>query len=91
MEKIKNQNEQNNENGFLADILPKKAWLSLKEACEAKGICYKTACNRTYLQPNNGKSDGNIGGRNKRWRRDTVLNWLLQTDEDLQNGGSYDS
>ena len=79
------------ETDLFEEVLPKKAWLSLREACDAKGICYKTVCNRTSLQPNGGKSDGNIGGRTKKFRRDTVLNWLLLTDEDLLNGGSDES
>src|SRR5271157_3870012 len=47
--------------------LPQRAFFTLKEACDYKNLNYKTACNRTGLQPNSGKEDGKVGGR-KVWR-----------------------
>ncbi|MCE5256038.1 MAG: hypothetical protein LLF89_04240 [Spirochaetaceae bacterium] len=38
-------------------FLPPKQWFSLKEACDLKGLNYKTACNRPYLQPNHGEAE----------------------------------
>jgi len=40
------------------DLVPAKAWFTLKESCTIKGLNYKTACNRTVLQPNKGVPDG---------------------------------
>jgi hypothetical protein len=60
--------------------IPQKAFFSLKEACAIKGINYKTACNRTILQPNKGKPDGHIGGK-KAFSYSTIVNWLSLTDE----------
>ena len=63
----------------LEAIMPKKAWFSLKEACNLKGICYKTALNHPELKP---VSDGRIGGR-KAFSRKTVLEWLSLSDEKI--------
>lgn len=66
-----------------------KEWFDLREACELKGLNYKTSCNRTMLQPNKGESDGNIGGR-KKWRKQTIINWLSLCDEEiLMNSEGY--
>jgi hypothetical protein len=59
-----------------------KYWLTLKEACELKGICYKTTLNRPELKPNHGKEDGIIGGR-KMYTRQTVMEWVEKTDDQL--------
>jgi hypothetical protein len=64
------------------DFLPQKAWFSLKEACELKGLNYKTALNKKELQP---PMDGHIGGR-KLYKRSTIVQWLMLTDEDIQSG-----
>ena len=63
-------------------ISPQKKWWNLKEACEVKGLCYKTASNRPRLQPCAGVEDGRIGGR-KVWKIDTIEKWFEQTDHDL--------
>ena len=74
-------------------LVPLKAWFSLKEACELKGICYKTVCNKTYLQPNRGKADGSLGGA-KKFKRSTIVEWLGLSDEDIarsrDEGGQLD-
>ncbi len=65
----------------LLESVPNQMFFNLKECCQLKGINYKTICNKTYLQPNKGKGV-KIGGR-KCFRKDVVLNWLLQTDSML--------
>lgn len=65
-------------------IIPNKYWFNLKEACALKGLNYKTAGNRRRFQPNRGIEDGKVGGR-KVWRRDTIIKWLGQTDDELMN------
>ena len=64
------------------DFIPKKAWFTLKEACSLKGLNYKTACNRTILQPNKGVPDGRVGGR-KVFKRETILHWINLTDAEI--------
>jgi hypothetical protein len=64
------------------DFLPPKAWFTLKEACDLKGLNYRTALNKKELQPPN---DNHIGGR-KMYRRSTILQWILLTDEDIKAG-----
>ena len=63
--------------------LPMKRWYTLKEACEAKGLAYKTACNRVSLQPHGGVTEGRIGGR-KCWRYETIRDWVDQADGDIE-------
>lgn len=70
-------------------IVPLKAWFNLREACELKGISYKTACNKTYLQPNRGISEGSVGGR-KVFTRKTIINWLPKTDSDIRSDIDYE-
>lgn len=64
-------------------FIPPKQWFSLDEACFLKGLNYKTACNRIYLQPNGGKPDAKVGGR-KKFSRSTVLQWLVLSDDELK-------
>ena len=66
----------------LYSFLPDKAFFSLKEVCSLKGLNYKSACNKPYLQPNRGKADGRIGGK-KSFNRQTVVQWLFMTDEEI--------
>jgi len=66
-------------------ILPNKYWYTLSDCCRAKGINYKTACNKTILQPLQGKIEAKIGGR-KCYSRNTVLEWLTQTDAEILGG-----
>lgn len=70
----------------LDNLLPKKAWFTLREVCEFKNIGYKHICNKKFLQPNGGIPDGTIGGK-KQWVRETVLDWVLKTDKELQIDG----
>lgn len=77
---------ESNINKELEDILPKKAWISLAEACAAKGLCLKTAYNRRSLQPLHGEGYSKIGGR-KMWQRSVIRAWVLQTDKDLDAEG----
>ena len=65
-------------------VIPNKFWFNLKEACELKGLNYKTAGNNRRFQPNGGVRDGKVGGRNV-WKRDTIIKWLEQTDDKLMN------
>jgi hypothetical protein len=67
----------------LDNLMPKKIWFTLKEACELKNLNYKTSCNKKYLQPKRGEPDGKIGGR-KVWSRKTILDWILQLDNELE-------
>lgn len=72
--------EENNEFS-----IPNKRWFTLGEACDLKNITYKTAVNKTYLQPRNGKAESRIGGR-KMWRHETIRDWLELSDEELKEG-----
>ena len=64
-------------------LIPNKKWFRLKECCELKGINYRTACNKTYLQPNSGKNENILAG-NKVFSRETLLEWLEKTDDDYE-------
>lgn len=64
-------------------MVPNQLYFSLKEACELKGLNYKTANNRRLLQPNNGKECIKVGGIRK-FTRTVVLPWLLQSDAELE-------
>ncbi len=76
---------ENNQNlgKSLDELVPNKIWFTLKEACELKNLNYKTSCNRTWLQPRKGQADRTIGGK-KVWARSTILEWVVQTDEDIK-------
>ncbi len=63
-------------------FVPNHYWFNLKECCSLKGLCYKTACNRKWLQPNAGVADGTVGGR-KVWSYNTVADWLTKSDSEL--------
>lgn len=65
---------------------PPKEWWNLKESCRRKGLNYKTACNKKYLQPNNGIPDAYVGGR-KVWHRTTIEVWIKKTDEEMLKKG----
>lgn len=62
--------------------IPNKKWFRLKECCELKGINYRTARNKTSLQPNGGKNEKIVAG-NKVFSRETLLEWLEKTDYDI--------
>ena len=68
----------NNSENEILSFLPNKVFFTLKECCDLKGINYKTVCNKTRLQPNQGRGDI-VCGR-KMFRRDIVKSWLLKTD-----------
>ena len=61
-------------------IDPQQQWFDLKNACRLKGVNYNTVVSKPKLQPNRGEEDGIIAGR-RRWRRETILEWINQTDE----------
>jgi hypothetical protein len=63
----------------LESIVPRKAWFALKEACQLKGLNYKTAMNKPRLKP---VSDGHIGGK-LAYSRETLLKWLALSDENM--------
>ena len=64
-------------------IVPNKKWFNLKECCELKGVNYKTVGNKPYLKPNRGKGESIVGGRDV-FSRATVIEWLEQSDSELQ-------
>jgi len=68
---------------YLLAGVPAKAWFTLSEAANLKGLNRKTAYNRRWLQPNGGVPDAMIGGRHM-WSRDTVLQWVPKTDAELE-------
>ena len=68
-----------------AKVTPNQEWFDLKTACQLKGITYNTVVSDRRYQPNFGKPDAIICGR-RRWRRQTILDWLHVTDEDLPKG-----
>lgn len=63
--------------------LPLKYWLTLKEACAMKGLNYKTALNRPEFRPNKGVAEGIVGGRQV-FRRETVMEWINKTDNEIE-------
>jgi hypothetical protein len=63
-------------------VAPRQEWYDLREVAALKGVPYGTITARPWLKPGGGKPDGVIGGR-CRWRHDTVMRWLVETDEDL--------
>lgn len=63
-------------------LKPKKEWYDLREASEIKGIPYGTLTARPWLKPNKGKPDGEVGGK-ARWRHSTIMAWITQTDEEM--------
>jgi len=69
----------------IKENIPIKEWFTLKECSLYKGIHYKTFCNRVVLQPNQGIADGYIGGR-KCFRRETLIHWITQTDDEILGG-----
>jgi len=67
-------------------LLPNKMWFSLKEACDLKGLNYKTSCNRKSLQPNHGQPENIVGGR-KVFSRETLIRWMVMSDRELESTG----
>lgn len=66
------------------ELVPKKVYFSLKEICDLKSLNYKSACSyKEALQPNRGVPDALISGR-KMFNRETVLEWLMKSDDELK-------
>jgi hypothetical protein len=57
-------------------------WYDLATACELKGVNKNTLYAKPKYQPLYGKADAIICGK-KRWHKETVREWLKQTDEDI--------
>lgn len=58
-------------------------WYNEKEVWQLKGGCsFATFQSRRYYQPKGGIPDGKVGGR-KVWHRDTLIEWLPLSDEQL--------
>jgi hypothetical protein len=73
------------------ELVPKKVWFSLKEACELKSLSYKSACSyKEALQPNKGTPDAVISGR-KMFSRETILEWLMKSDDELKEDSLEDN
>lgn len=68
-----------------AKVTPNQEWFDLKQGCKLKGINYNTVISNPKYQPNYGKPDAIICGR-RRWRRQTILDWLQVTDEEIPTG-----
>ena len=67
-------------------VNPSQEWFDIKTACQLKGINYNTVVSNQKYQPNSGTPDAIICGR-RRWRKETIQNWLLLTDSDIPKGG----
>lgn len=77
-------------NYYVERLIPEKVWFTLKESCFLKSLNYGSTCNKKYLQPNLGVPDSMIGGV-KMWNRNSLLNWVLLSDEQIikiKNGGN---
>lgn len=66
----------------LVDLTDLPQWVNLSQACQIKGLNYKTSQNRPELQPLRGVPEGYIGGR-KCWRRETILEWVPLSDSEI--------
>lgn len=62
-----------------------KRWYFLPECCSLKGIPYNSVSNKRneWRQPRGGRPDGVLNNR-KAWKRETIEEWLEQTDIELQ-------
>lgn len=67
-----------------AKLNPEKAYYTLVEACELKGVSYGTLSTKNYLhlRPNGGKPDAVVCGR-ERWTAETIKKWIYQSDDEL--------
>ena len=54
-------------------------WLTLRAACERKGLSYNSAKSKPRLQPRNGVADGRLSGR-RVWHSSTIESWLSELD-----------
>jgi hypothetical protein len=57
-------------------------WYDLATACTLKGVNKNTLYAKPKYQPLYGKADAIICGK-KRWHKETVREWLKQTDKDI--------
>lgn len=74
--------------GLLTKVVDEKMpapWVDLRKACQMKGIAYGsvTSNDRKWRQPKGGVPDGLINGK-RYWRPETIREWILQTDKDLE-------
>lgn len=65
------------------DWLPPKAFFSLRECADLKGVNYKTMNNHPHLKPVNGTGYRKVGGR-KLYDRQTVIDWLFLDDSEME-------
>jgi hypothetical protein len=65
-------------------LSPQKAFYTLAEACELKGVSYGTLSVKKYhhLRPNCGKPDAVVCSR-ERWTWETIQVWMRQSDDEL--------
>lgn len=82
MKMVLNDEKRNTEADEGSFVIPNKYFFNLKDCCELKGLNYKTACNRKWMQPNRGIEDGTVGGR-KVWSYRTVSEWVRKTDSEI--------
>ena len=68
-------------NALRQTVAPRRAWYTLDECCELKGVCKATINKPHYraLMPPGGCKVG----RRLMYPHDAVVNWLSQTDEEL--------
>jgi len=60
------------------------AWISLREACDLKGVSFSTIQkpeNRHLMPP---LAEREKVGKTLKWPRDVILKWLLQKDDELE-------
>ncbi len=80
LEHIKNRIDQVSTKSDLT-----QTWYNINECHALKGGCsFNTLKSNYSLQPKGGVPDAKVGGR-KVWHRDTVIEWLNVTDEELPN------
>jgi len=69
--------------GLLTDgVRLDQEWYDLESACRLKGVNKNTLYAKPKYQPRYGKADALVCGK-KRWHRETIRQWLGQTDEDI--------
>jgi hypothetical protein len=57
-------------------------WYDLETVCKLKGVNKNTLYAKPKYQPNYGKADSIVCGK-KRWNKETIREWLKQTDSDI--------
>lgn len=74
---------QENQKNNVSEIETLPEWINLEKAAELKGGKLNTYRTRPLYQPLCGIPEGKVNGR-RVWRRETVLEWLNVTDEQLE-------